>query len=84
MRTDNGSFRKLMLWTSAAAVLAIVVALVYLAAEPGRLGVHQIIATIMGVGATVMLGGGLTALMYLSASSGRDDAVGGPDRKVDR
>ena len=36
---------------------------------------HMIIATTLGVGFTVLLGGGLMALVFLSANSGRDDQV---------
>ncbi|PWG02063.1 hypothetical protein [Sphingosinicella humi] len=69
------SFRRLMLWTGVAAFLAIVGALVYLALTGVAMPWHMIIATVLGVGFTVLLGGGLMALVFLSANSGRDDEV---------
>lgn len=69
------SFRRLIGWTLATAVVAIVLALIYLSLEEGPMPLHMIVATILGVGFTVLLGGGLMALVYLSANSGRDDSI---------
>lgn len=82
MARSRTSFAKLMTATVIAAIVAVIVSLLYLASEPGRMRVHAIIATIFGVGLSVLVAGTLTSLMYLSSSSGRDDAVGrGPRRK---
>mgnify|MGYP003632617485 CR=1 FL=1 len=75
-RSDpRASFRRLMIWTGAAALVAIVVALAYLALAGVPMLWHMIIATILGVGFTILLGGGLMALVFLSANSGQDDQV---------
>lgn len=37
--------------------------------------IHMLIATALGVGLTVLLGSGLMALVFLSSSSGYDDAA---------
>jgi hypothetical protein len=71
----RAAFRRLMAWTGGAALLAIVAALVYLALSGVAMPWHMIIATILGVGFTVLLGGGLMALVFLSANSGQDDQV---------
>lgn len=69
------AFRKLMLWTGGAALAAIVGALIYLGMQEGEMPIHMIIATILGIGFTVLLGGGLMALVFLSANSGQDDKI---------
>ncbi|KKC24635.1 hypothetical protein [Sphingomonas sp. SRS2] len=66
----------LMAWTTLAAIVAVIAALGFLSAGPGPMHRHEIIATIFGVGLTVLLAGGLSAAMYRSAASGRDDLVG--------
>lgn len=71
----RAAFKRLMLWTGVAAVVAIAAALVYLALSGVAMPWHMIIATVLGVGFTILLGGGLMALVFLSANSGRDDEV---------
>jgi hypothetical protein len=71
----RASFRRLMIWTGVAALVAIAAALTYLALAGVAMPWHMIIATVLGVGFTVLLGGGLMALVFLSANSGRDDQV---------
>jgi hypothetical protein len=56
-------------------IAAIAVALVTRGA--GEVHASLIIATALGVGVTVLLGTGLMALMFVSASSGHDEAAGG-------
>ncbi len=68
-----------LLWaTAGTAVIAVLLSLLYLSAEPGRMPLSEILATVFGVGITVLIAGGLTTLMYFSASSGRDEQAGGP------
>ena len=69
------AFRRLMVWTGVAALVSIAAALGYLALAGVEMAWHMIIATSLGVGFTVLLGGGLMALVFLSANSGRDDQV---------
>lgn len=71
----RASFLRLMIWTGVAAVVAIAAALTYLALAGVEMPWHMIIATVLGVGLTVLLGGGLMSLVFLSANSGRDDQV---------
>ena len=60
------------------ALLAIVIAAiaVFLVArgDPG-VHVHMLVATALGVGLTVLLGTGLMTLVFLSSSSGHDEAT---------
>lgn len=69
------AFRRLIMWTAIAAVVAIAAALLYLALSGVSMPWHMIVATVLGVGFTIMLGGGLMALVFLSANSGQDDEV---------
>jgi hypothetical protein len=57
-------------------VAAIAVMLVARGQEKVRL--HMLIATALGTGLMVLVGGGLMALVFLSASSGHDDSARGP------
>lgn len=62
--------------TLVTAIIAVILALLYVSAGPERLHLGTALATIFGVGLTVLMAGGLTALMFHSDRSGRDDAVG--------
>lgn len=43
--------------------------------------VHMLIATALGTGFTVLVGGALMTLVFLSSSSGHDSNAGGPPRQ---
>jgi hypothetical protein len=64
-------FRLLALLSIAIAAIAVVL----VTAGAGEVHASLIIATALGVGLTVLLGSGLMVLMFLSASSGHDDAA---------
>ena len=62
------------------AVLSIVIAaiaVVLVMRGEDQVHVPMMIATALGIGLTVLVGTGLMTLMFLSASSGHDDAAGG-------
>lgn len=69
-------YRRLMRWMALVAVLAIGVALAWLRSTGGPLPIHMVIATIAGVGFSVMLGTALMGLVFLSAGIGHDDEAG--------
>ena len=60
------------------AVLASAVALLWLASQ-GSLNVHLALATVLGVGGSVLLAGVLMALAFHSARSGMDEGSGNID-----
>ena len=62
-----------MSWTALAAVSAICLALIYLKSGGDALPVHAQIATILGVGFTIIVGTGLMSLIFLSSRSGHDE-----------
>jgi RsiW-degrading membrane proteinase PrsW (M82 family) len=68
-------YKKLMSWMVAAAVLAVVLALLWLASAGRPMPIHMVIATIAGVGLSVLLGTALMGLAYFSSHSGHDDAA---------
>ena len=71
-------YKRLMKWMVVVAVGAIALSLLYLR-EPGEpLPLHLVVATIAGVGLTVLVGTGLMGLVFLSHRTGHDeDAAGG-------
>lgn len=68
-------FWRLMRWMMVAAIAAVLAALFYLHQEGGLVSVHMVIATVAGVGFTVLLGAALMLLVFMSAGSGHDDDV---------
>jgi hypothetical protein len=67
-------FRRMMKWIALVAVLMVAGALGYLALM-GDLSLHAVIATVLGVFVSVLLGCGLFALAFFSDKSGHDDDV---------
>ena len=78
-RAARASFKRLMLYVLAAAVVMEIVLLVYLSMTDS-LTRTAVIAASIGVMVSVILGAGLMALAFLSSNSGIDEAAG---RQVD-
>jgi len=76
----RADFRRMMKWILIAAVLMVVAALLYLVAT-GDLTRDMVIATVIGVFFSVLLGSGLMAASYFSAKSGHDRDVGDAARR---
>nr|WP_087573994.1 hypothetical protein [Sphingomonas sp. CDS-1] len=68
-------FRRIMGWMALAGALCVGVALLFLRLWAGPMPIHMIIATILGVWLTFMLGTGLMALAFLSSGTGHDEQV---------
>lgn len=73
-------FRRMMIWIAVAGVLMVAAALTYLS-YGNSLNVHTVVATILGVFFSVLLGCGLFALAFFSDKSGHDSEVDGATRK---
>ncbi|MEP6983656.1 MAG: hypothetical protein ABI853_08440 [Sphingomicrobium sp.] len=58
-------------------VVMAAIAVVLVTRGTGEVHASLIIATALGIGLTVLLGTGLMALMFVSSSSGHDEAAGG-------
>lgn len=67
-------FRRIVKWIAVIAVLMVIGALFYLRAM-GTWSIHAVIATVLGVFLSVLLGCGLFALAFLSDKSGHDEDV---------
>jgi hypothetical protein len=66
------------------ALLSIVIAaiaVVLVTRGAGEVHASLIIATALGIGLTVLLGTGLMALMFVSSSSGHDEAASGSHKE---
>jgi hypothetical protein len=69
------------------ALLSIVIAVigvVLVTRGEGEVHASLIIATALGIGLTVLLGSGLMVLMFLSSSSGHDEAVSKTHEESDK
>jgi hypothetical protein len=70
-------YKALMRWMALAAFVAVLLALIYLKSAGEPVPIHMLIATIAGVGVSVLLGTALMGLVFLSNNSGHDAAAGG-------
>lgn len=75
-RTAWSGYWRMMRWMALTAVVSIALALLYLWRTVGSMPLSMLIATIAGVGLSVLLGTGLMGLVFLSSSTGHDDEVG--------
>jgi hypothetical protein len=78
----RADFRRMMKWILLAAVVMVAGALAYLAAS-GDLTGDMVIATVLGVFVSVLLGSGLMAAAYFSDKSGHDRDVNDAARDRD-
>ena len=67
-------FRRMIVWIVLIGVAAVAAALAYLAAT-GDLTIHMVVATVLGVFFSVLLGCGLFAASFFSDKSGHDQSV---------
>lgn len=67
-------FRRMMKWIVLVAILTVAGALVF-AASQTELTIHIVLATVLGVFFSIVLGTGLFALAFFSDKSGHDDVV---------
>ena len=70
-------YLRLMKWMALAAVAAAALALLYLKVSDAPMRPSLVIATIAGVGLSVMLGTALMGLVFLSNAGGHDDQAAG-------
>lgn len=68
-------YRRLMGWMTLAAAIAVAAALIYLKATLGALPWPVVLATIAGVGLSVLLAAALMGLVFLSSGTGHDQDV---------
>jgi hypothetical protein len=73
----------MMRWMALAAIVAVLLALIYLKSFGDPVPVHMIIATSAGVGFTILVGTGLMGLVFLSSRAGYDDEAAQGDTQGD-
>lgn len=75
-------YRRFMGWMVLLALAMGLLAVGWLATDDGPLRLHMVIATLLGVGFTILVGTGLMGLVFLSNRTGHDEdaAQGGQDR----
>jgi len=66
---------RMMRWTLLAAILSVIAAIAWLRSDGSPLSIPALIATIAGVGLSVMLAGALMGLIFLSSGTGHDEDV---------
>ncbi len=66
-------YKMLMRWMALAAFTTVLLALIYLKSFGDPVPIHMMIATIAGVGLTVLVGTGLMGLVFLSNRTGHDE-----------
>jgi hypothetical protein len=71
-------YRQTMKWMALAAVVTVLLALIWLKSFGEPVPLHMTIATIAGVGLTMLVGTGLMGLIFLSNRTGMDDEAGRP------
>ena len=75
-------YRAMMSWMALAAAVAVALSLLYLGWFE-ELRLHMVIATIAGVGLTVLVGTGLMGLVFMSSRSGHDEQANCGDIRND-
>jgi hypothetical protein len=81
-QSARADFRRMMKWAVVAAAVMVGAALLFLRAT-GDLTPDMVIATVLGVFLSVLLGAGLMAASYFSAKSGHDRDVNEAAHKGD-
>ena len=72
-----GRYKAMMKWMALASFVSVLLALIYLKSSGEPVPIHMVIATIAGVGLSVLLGTALMGLVFLSNNSGHDEAANG-------
>lgn len=73
-------YKKMMTWMVLASAVTAGLALIYLWQSGETMRLHMVVATIAGVGLTVLVGTGLMGLVFLSNRTGHDEDAGGGGR----
>ena len=66
-------YKRIMKWMVLVAILTVGLSLLYLWRSGAPMPLHLVVATIAGVGLTVLVGTGLMGLVFLSNRGGHDD-----------
>ena len=64
-------------------VVVAAIAVLFVARGQEEIHIHLLVATALGTGFMMLVGGALMSLVFLSASSGHDDSIGDNPRRHD-
>ena len=67
----------IMRWMALLALVTVLLSLLYLKRSGEPVPLHMMIATIAGVGLTMLVGTGLMGLLFVSSRSGHDEEASG-------
>ena len=74
-------YKTMMKWMALAAAIAAALAVAWLKATSEAMPWQMVLATIAGVGLSVLLGTALMGLVFLSDRTGHDDAASGQEKR---
>ena len=74
---------RIMRWMALASIVTVLLSLIWLKSFGDPVPVQMVIATIAGVGLTVLVGTGLMGLIFVSNRSGHDDEANRSDWNED-
>ena len=74
-------YKSMMKWMALASAIAAALAVAYLKATSDAMPWQMVLATIAGVGLSVLLGTALMGLVFLSDRSGYDEGASGREKK---
>ena len=66
-------YKRTMKWMVLVAAVCVLLSLIYLKSFGDPVPIHMVIATVAGVGLTVLVGTGLMGLLFLSNRTGHDE-----------
>lgn len=68
-------WRRMMMLVAGVTAITIAAALAYFSAQNEPVSIHFYIAIALGIGVTMLLGGALMGLVFLSSGTGHDDSI---------
>jgi hypothetical protein len=71
-------YKRLLGWMALLTALVIAVALGVLYESGALVSIHFVIATVLGIGVTMMLMAALMGLVFLSSGTGHDESIADP------
>lgn len=74
-------YKSMMKWMALAAAIAAALAVAWLKATSDSMPWQMVLATIAGVGLSVLLGTALMGLVFLSDRTGHDEAASGQEKR---
>ena len=75
-------YKYMMKWMALASAVAAALAVAYLKATSDSMPWQMVLATVAGVGLSVLLGTALMGLVFLSDRSGHDEAASGKEDRL--